>query len=180
MMSKSNKTLSKPTGDNPLPDEHGMLLPVPEQKHRFTAEKVQKNKERYESIKRAIGCGVPVLTICEIFKVSHHIVGLISAREPDLVASGKKRLASKFRHGAHLALESAIDDIAEGRMPPSSKPVSAGIFTDKSIQLEGEATIVVEHRQAADPAELARQAREALARQVIEVEEVQPKSKENA
>jgi len=149
--------------------------PVGKQKHRFTLEKVEKNKERLEAIKRAIGCGLPVRSICEIFRVSPHTVGLIGKREPELVAAGKNRLAGKFNYGAHLALEQAIEAIAEGTMPPASLPVAAGIFADKSLKLGGEATAMdgmAEHRTLVDPIDLAKRAREALSEQNTDGEHV--------
>lgn len=151
--------------------------PVEKQKHRFTLEKVEKNKERLEAIKRAIGCGLTVRAICEIFRVSPHTVGLVGKREPELVAAGKNRLAGKFNYGAHLALESAIEAIVEGTMPPASLPVAAGIFTDKSLKLGGEATAMdgmAEHRTLVDPTELAKRAKAALSKQAVVDVKVKP------
>jgi hypothetical protein len=163
------------------PDED-LLLSEEQQRasHRYSEEQIRKNLERMTFILRAVEQGIPYRPICKTFRVSPHTVQILSEREPTLAATGRQRLARKMRVASHLAVESAIDDILEGKMPPSSKPIASAVWADKSLVLDGEASAIVEHRSAVDPVDLAKRAKAALQRkQIVDIESVKPDSGAN-
>lgn len=128
-----------------LPEGLELLQPESEQKKRFTGEVVARNQGRYREIVNALGANVPVRAICRAFSVSHHVVKAIREREPDLVATEKKRVSQMLGHAARMTIESFTDDLESGKVPPSAKPVAAAIFLDKKALLDGEATSRIEH-----------------------------------
>jgi hypothetical protein len=134
-----------------------LFLPEPEQRKRFTAERVALNRERYLAIVSAIAEGIGLRRISRAFHVSHHTVRVILEREPELVATLKKRLARTFAYAAQLTVERCIELLEDDAVDEKGRPligpahfsqlsVSAGIFEDKRGKLEGEASTVIEHR----------------------------------
>jgi hypothetical protein len=77
--------------------------------------------------------------------VSHHTVKAIREREPELVATEKRRLSATLGHAARLCAESLIDDLQDGKVPANVKSISLGILLDKKAMLDGEPTLRVEH-----------------------------------
>jgi hypothetical protein len=170
--------MKKPTQDTEqMPEGVTGPLEIPEGRHRelFTLEKIRKDPERIKRVQRALAEGFPIMGIARAEGISHQVVGIISDLDPSLRSEAKKRLAGKFRFGSILALEQALEAVANGEMPAASLSVAAGIFADKSQQLAGEASTIVEHRTLVDPVALAKRAKSALSGTVIDAEEVTPK-----
>lgn len=128
-----------------LPAGLDLLLPHDVQVQRFTAEHVARNQSRYLEIVGSLSEGLSVRTICKAYHVSSHTVQRIREREPELIASDKQRLARLFRRAARQSVEGYIEKLEAGLVTPGVLPIASGIFTDKSLLLEGEATSRVEH-----------------------------------
>ncbi len=125
-----------------LPESEGreLLLPEVEQRKRFTGEQVARNRERYEGIVAALGEGVGVRAICRAFRCSPHTVRTIEEREPRLVATLRDRTARRFQRASSVVLESFMEDLERGTVPPATKWIAAATFQDKAILLSGGAT----------------------------------------
>jgi len=128
-----------------LPAGMDLLLPHDVQVQRFTAEHVARNQQRYLEIASAIAEGLSVRTIARAYRVSSHTVQRIREREPELIATDKQRLARLMRQAARQSVEGYLEKLEVGLVTPGVLPIAAGIFTDKSLLLEGEATSRVEH-----------------------------------
>jgi hypothetical protein len=131
--------------ESELPAGLEVVMPEETQRKRFTAEQVARNQGRYREIVHAIAGGMPVRSICKAFSVSHHIVKIIREREPDLVATEKKRMSASLGHAARMGVEEFMEQVARGEVEAKVLPVAVGIFLDKKALLDGEATARVEH-----------------------------------
>ena len=124
-----------------LPDDGAeLLLPVEEQRRRYTGERVARNRERYEGIVNAIACGMSRRDVAAAFRCSTNTVHKIEAVEPRLVETRKARLAGQFAAVSLDTLEAFAQDLRDGKVPPSVKWVASAAFMDKSILLSGGAT----------------------------------------
>lgn len=133
-----------------LPAGRELLLPVEEQRHRFTAEQVALNVERYAAIVSAIAEGLGVRQICRAFGVSHHTVLAIREKDPALIATEKERHRGEFRNLVRLAADRLREALEKDELSPSALPVALGILQDKSLALEGMPSMVVSVRHELD------------------------------
>jgi len=166
--------------ESALPAGRELLLPVEEQKKRYTLEMVQRNQARYSAIIAALGEGHGVRSICRAFAVGQHTVEEIRDREASLVATEKERARKLAMRIARACGERLLESVEDGTLPVSLLPVSYGIATDKSIALAGEPSQVITVRHEMDQESLRRMFRE-LEQPVIEVETIpsESESREN-
>lgn len=148
-----------------LPVGRELLLPVAEQRHQFTAERVALNQAKYQAIVGALGEGLGVRTICRAFHVSHHTVFTIRDRESALVATVKEEMSRRCLNIAKMAAERFEEAVANNEISPGQLPVAVGILVDKSLLLAGEVTHRIEVRSGLDQ-DAVRKAFEALSRPI--------------
>jgi hypothetical protein len=79
--------------------------------------------------------------------VSTEMVMAIRRREGLGVRTQKKRLANMYLDAAELATETFMQDENLQRAKPGELAVAAGIFTQRAAELNGEASMIVEHRR---------------------------------
>jgi hypothetical protein len=127
-----------------LPEGIQLLQPENSQRRRFTAEIVARNQERYREIVSALAEGMSVRRVSKLFRVSHHVVRIIREREPELVATEKKRLSGLMGHAIRESVESYLEDLERGTVPVNVKLVGAGILCDKKAMIDGDATSRIE------------------------------------
>ncbi len=53
----------------------------------------------------------------------------------------REMMQGDLRDAASKSVKSYLQDLADGKVPPSTKPIAAGIFVDKANALEGRAQI---------------------------------------
>lgn len=56
----------------------------------------------------------------------------------------KQRLSSKLAIAIELSLDTAIDMLERGKVPANVLPIMCGVFSDKKVQVDGDATARVE------------------------------------
>lgn len=133
-----------------LPAGRELLVPVEEQRHRFTGELVARNVAKYAAIVGALGEGLGVRQIARAFGVSHHTVECIRERESALVATEKERTGRKLRRLVRMSLDALEEALTAGTISAGQLPITAGILIDKSLLWDGQATAIVAHRHELD------------------------------
>lgn len=118
---------------------------LPDQQHRFTGERVARNRERYMGIVRALAEGLGVRQIARAFGCSSHTVARVREVADELVATERQHVTRKLGTLIRMSLERFEEGLVNGEIHPSQLPVAVGIFTDKKLLLEGGATSRVEH-----------------------------------
>lgn len=130
-----------------LPEASELLrLDEPEARKRFTAEHLLANIEKRDAICRALAEGVGIIRIARAFGVSEHTVMALKEKRPDLVAMEKKQLSGQIGRILRLSAERYEEGLLSGKIAPAQIPVGFGIFADKKAMLDGEASLVIEHR----------------------------------
>ena len=130
-------------------EEHELdLLSIdkPETRKRYTAESLAKNIAKRDAIVRALAEGHGLLRIAKAFGVSHHLVSALRDARPDLVAIEKKQLSGQLGRILKMSADRFEEALEKGLVPAGQIPVAFGIFADKRAQLDGEASMIVEHR----------------------------------
>ena len=117
-----------------------------EQKGTFTGERLFARQPRlYHAVKSLLAERIGVDRIAGIMGVSVHTVLAVRDRERGPIAVQKEELAGTFLQAARLAAESVLDDLADpvkrAKIPALQKAMIAGIATEKSLLLRGEATM---------------------------------------
>ncbi len=87
-----------------------------ERRGRFTAERVSRNRERYEAIVRGLAEGLGVRQLCRAFAVSPHTVMTIRERETARIATEKTEFSRRLARVARLAVERLEEEIESGDM----------------------------------------------------------------
>lgn len=147
-----------------LPVGMELLMPVEEQRKRFTAERVALNEQRYRGIVELLGAGQPMRVICKAFTVSHHTVKVIREREPELVATEKQKQSRLMGYAIRLCIEGLIEDLENGvphwdsegavtyrPVQTQVKGILAGILSDKKALIDGEASVIIRHESGRLP-----------------------------
>ena len=113
----------------------------------FTAERLMERRPSiYRAVVDALGQGLGVRQICRAYKVSHHTVAAVMAREPKAIATVKEGTIGKLRQFAMMAADRLLDEVHT--MPVGSIPLAMGIAIDKAQLLDGGATSRIEHADA--------------------------------
>lgn len=111
---------------------------------RYTAVSLERQVAKRDAIVRALAEGHGLLRIARAFGVSHHTVRALRDSRPDLVAIEKKQLSAQIGAVVKMSLDSMVERLEKGTWKPGS--VDLGILLDKKALLDGEASLIVEHR----------------------------------
>lgn len=130
-----------------LPEASELLrLDEPDAPKRFTAEHLDANIAKRDAVIRALAEGVGIIRIARAFGLSEHTVMALRDRRPDLVAMEKKQLSGQIGRILKLSAERYEEGLLAGKVAAAQIPVGFGIFADKKAMLDGEASLVIEHR----------------------------------
>jgi len=132
-----------------------LKLDEPETRKRYTAASLERNTAKREAICRAIAEGHGLLRIAKAFGVSHHLVSALRDARPDLVAIEKKQLSGQIGRILKLGADRFEEALAGGLVPVGQIPVAFGIFSDKKAALDGDPSLVIEHRHTVGGASVA-------------------------
>lgn len=136
--------------ESQLPVGRELLMPIEEQRHRFSGELVARNQARYQAIVAALGEGISMRSICKAFAVSQHTVEGIRERDAALVATEKERTGRKLRLLVRMAVDRLQEAFEKNELSAGQLPVTLGILVDKSLNWEGQSTQTVTLRHEID------------------------------
>lgn len=128
---------------------HLLDLDKPEARKRYTAERLNADLTRRAGIISALADGrIGLHRIAKAYRVSVHTV--VALRDhPEArreVATEKKSLADLARAGASICLERYIELVHAGTVKADTLPFGFGILVQRAAELDGEASVIVEHR----------------------------------
>jgi len=114
-----------------------------ERRGEFTAERLMESRPTiYRAIVDGLGQGLGVRQLCRAYRVSHHTVAAVMARESQAVATLKERTVSVLRTFGRLAADRLLDEV--DKIPIQSLPIALGIAVEKAELLAGGATSRIE------------------------------------
>jgi hypothetical protein len=118
-----------------------------ERRGEFTAERLMESRPTiYRAIVDGLGQGLGVRQLCRAYRVSHHTVAAVMARESAAVATLKERTVSVLRTFGRLAADRLLDEVDQ--IPIQSLPIALGIAVEKAELLAGGATSRIEHTES--------------------------------
>ena len=118
-----------------------------ERRGEFTAERLMESRPTiYRAIVDGLGQGLGVRQLCRAYRVSHHTVAAVMARESQAVATLKERTVSVLRTFGRLAADRLLDEVDQ--IPIQSLPIALGIAVEKAELLSGGATSRIEHSES--------------------------------
>ncbi len=118
-----------------------------ERRGEFTAERLMESRPTiYRAIVDGLGQGLGVRQLCRAYRVSHHTVAAVMARESSAVATVKERTVSVLRTFGRLAADRLLDEVDQ--IPIQSLPIALGIAVEKAELLAGGATSRIEHTES--------------------------------
>jgi hypothetical protein len=118
-----------------------------ERRGEFTAERLMESRPTiYRAIVDGLGQGLGVRQLCRAYRVSHHTVAAVMARESSAVATLKERTVSVLRTFGRLAADRLLDEVDQ--IPIQSLPIALGIAVEKAELLAGGATSRIEHTES--------------------------------
>jgi hypothetical protein len=118
-----------------------------ERRGEFTAERLMESRPTiYRALVDGLGQGLGVRQLCRAYRVSHHTVAAVMARESVAVATLKERTVSVLRTFGRLAADRLLDEVDQ--IPIQSLPIALGIAVEKAELLAGGATSRIEHTES--------------------------------
>ena len=140
---------------------------------RFSGRTVERDVELVQSVVVGIAGGIGVKRLAAMHRVSPQTVRGIRdrAEAAGKIGPWKARLASKLQRFAEDAVDVMLDDVASGKMKGSQLSVPVAIAIDKIAALQGEPSLVIEHRHELSIEGLRRQFEE-LRQGAVEVQSV--------
>jgi hypothetical protein len=118
-----------------------------EKRGEFTAERLMESRPTiYKALVDGLGQGLGVRQLCRAYRVSHHTVAAVMARESQAVATLKERTVSVLRTFGRLAADRLLDEVDQ--IPIQSLPIALGIAVEKAELLSGGATSRIEHAES--------------------------------
>jgi hypothetical protein len=118
-----------------------------ERRGEFTAERLMESRPTiYRALVDGLGQGLGVRQLCRAYRVSHHTVAAVMARESSTVATLKERTVATLRTFGRLAADRLLDEVDQ--IPIQSLPIALGIAVEKAELLAGGATSRIEHLEA--------------------------------
>lgn len=118
-----------------------------ERRGEFTAERLMESRPTiYQAIVDGLGQGLGVRQLCRAYRVSHHTVAAVMARESQAVATLKERTVATLRTFGRLAADRLLDEVDQ--IPIQSLPIALGIAVEKAELLSGGATSRIEHAES--------------------------------
>lgn len=158
----------KPPLDNEEPDNLQPVLPVilAEADERlaavfastaaFSGTLTERDQTLVDAILSSFVSGATQRQIAERFKVSRNTIAqMVRRAENDgRLEPYKARLSARLGRAVEAGIEHWTEAVEAGKVSASQIPVAVGIFTDKKLLLDGEATSRVEHVQRITPEQL--------------------------
>ena len=158
----------KPSLDNEEPDDLQPVLPVilAEADERlaavfattaaFSGALTERDQSLVDAILSSFVAGATQRQIAERFKVSRNTIAqMVRRAEADgRLEPYKARLSARLGRAVEAGIEHWTEAVEAGKVSASQIPVAVGIFTDKKLLLDGEATSRVEHLQRVTPEQL--------------------------
>jgi len=125
------------------------LLAVVDQRPEFSGERVERDVQLVDAVLGAFAGGVSQRRIAAAFKLSRNTVAALIRRAEDAgrIEPYKGRLSGKLARAIEAGLEQWTDAVEAGQLSAGQIPVAVGIFQDKKLLLDGEATSRVEHQE---------------------------------
>jgi hypothetical protein len=118
-----------------------------ERRGEFTAERLMESRPTiYKALVDGLGQGLGVRQLCRAYRVSHHTVAAVMARESNAIATVKERTVSVLRTFGRLAADRLLDEVDQ--IPIQSLPIALGIAVEKAELLSGGATSRIEHAES--------------------------------
>ena len=115
-----------------------------ERRGEFTAERLMESRPTiYKALVDGLGQGLGVRQLCRAYRVSHHTVAAVMARESNAIATVKERTVATLRTFGRLAADRLLDEVDQ--IPIQSLPIALGIAVEKAELLSGGATSRIEH-----------------------------------
>jgi hypothetical protein len=118
---------------------------------RYTAVELEKRVVVRDMVCRLLAEGVGIMRIAKSLRAQGIEIGersimALRDRRPDLVAIEKKQLSTGLARVLKLSLETYEDALINKKIPATQIPIAFGIFSDKKAALDGDASLVIEHR----------------------------------
>jgi hypothetical protein len=118
-----------------------------ERRGEFTAERLMESRPTiYRALVDGLGQGLGVRQLCRAYRVSHHTVAAVMARESNAIATVKERTVATLRTFGRLAADRLLDEVDQ--IPIQSLPIALGIAVEKAELLSGGATSRIEHAES--------------------------------
>jgi|SRR5581483_67555 len=124
-------------------------LDKPDATKRYTGVELERRVAVRDAVVNLLAQGVGIQRICRAMRaqgvqIGEHSVMALMQRRPDLVAMAKKQLSEQLGRIVKLAADSIEQRLIEGKFKPGS--VDLAVFIDKKASVDGEASMVIEHR----------------------------------
>ena len=122
----------------------------------FSGVLTERDQGLVDSILSSFVAGATQRQIAERFKVSRNTIAqMVRRAEADgRLEPYKARLSARLGRAVEAGIEHWTEAVEAGKVSASQIPVAVGIFTDKKLLLDGEATSRVEHVQRITPEQL--------------------------
>ena len=122
----------------------------------FSGTLTERDQTLVDAILSSFVAGATQRQIAERFKVSRNTIAqMVRRAEGDgRLEPYKARLSARLGRAVEAGIEHWTEAVEAGKVSASQIPVAVGIFTDKKLLLDGEATSRVEHVQRITPEQL--------------------------
>ena len=122
----------------------------------FSGVLTERDQSLVDAILSSFVAGATQRQIAERFKVSRNTIAqMVRRAEADgRLEPYKARLSARLGRAVEAGIEHWTEAVEAGKVSASQIPVAVGIFTDKKLLLDGEATSRVEHLQRVTPEQL--------------------------
>lgn len=131
-------------------------LDSPETRHgKHSGAELERRVAVRDAVVRLLAEGVGILRIARLMRqqgvpIGEHSILALRDRRPDLVAMEKKQLSTQLGRISKLMADSLEDRLVAGTLKPGS--VDLAVIMDKKAMLDGDASLVIEHRHVIEPA----------------------------
>ena len=129
----------------------------------FSGALTERDQKLVDAILSSFVAGATQRQIAERFKVSRNTIAqLVKRAEADgRLEPYKARLSARLGRAVEAGIEHWTEAVEAGKVSASQIPVAVGIFTDKKLLLDGEATSRVEHVTRVTPEQLVQEMKKA-------------------
>ena len=122
----------------------------------FSGAFTERDQSLVDAILSSFVAGATQRQIAERFKVSRNTIAQLVKRAE---AGGrlepyKARLSARLGRAVEAGVEAWTEAVEAGKIHPSQIPIACGIFQDKKLLIDGDATSRVEHVQRVTPEDL--------------------------
>lgn len=118
---------------------------------KYTGEELERRVIVRDRVVKALAEGVGIRKLArqlrsEGIQIGEHSIMALRDRRPDLVATEKKQLSQQLGQITKLMADSIRERLVNGTMKPT--PVDLAVMIDKRAVLDGDATLVIEHKHS--------------------------------